>query len=121
MLAAVIGTVRGQQIRPINLTLCEEINESVSRFMTDVYVVQPQQNQSCPISVNTSSPVVSINASQIGGSFNLQEQMFLVSTSAPMANPSTPVVVTARSGRSVQTWRIPLELPQLDDYACACY
>ena len=35
-----------------------------------------------------------------------------------MANRSTPVVVTARSGPYVQTWRIPLELPQLDDCAC---
>ena len=54
------GTVCGQQtvIRPINLTLCKETNENVSRFMTDVYVVQPQQHESCSLA-NSSTPVVS--------------------------------------------------------------
>ena len=61
VLAAVAGTTRGQHdvVGPINLTLCEEINENVSRFMADVYVVQPQQHHSCPFLVNSSSPVVS--------------------------------------------------------------
>ena len=45
-------------IQPINLTLCNESSQNVTRFMTDVFVVQPQQHESCSIT-NTSTPVVS--------------------------------------------------------------
>ena len=42
-------------------------------------------------------------------------QLFRVSTSAMNVNLSAPVVFTVRSERYVQTWRIPLELPQYGD------
>ena len=45
-------------LRPINLTLCEKTSENVSRFLTDLYLVQPQQHDSCELA-NTSTPVVS--------------------------------------------------------------
>ena len=62
LVLAAAGTVRGQHtvVGPFNLTLCEETNENVSRFMADVYVVQPQQHKAC-ILANSSSPMVSIN------------------------------------------------------------
>ena len=43
---------------PMNLSLCDETSENVSRFMTDVYVVQPQEHDYCG-KINTSTPVVS--------------------------------------------------------------
>ena len=43
---------------PMNLTLCDETSENVSRLMSDVYVVQPQQHDYCG-QINTSTPVVS--------------------------------------------------------------
>ena len=43
---------------PMNLTLCDETSENVSRLMTDVYLVQPQEHDSCG-QINTSTPVVS--------------------------------------------------------------
>ena len=43
---------------PMNLTLCNETSENVSRLMTDVYLVQPQQHDYCG-QINTSTPVVS--------------------------------------------------------------
>ena len=52
---------------PMNLTLCNETSENVSRLMTDVYLVQPQQHDYCG-QINTSTPVVSyhmINNSQL--------------------------------------------------------
>ena len=52
---------------PMNLTLCNETSENVSRLMTDVYLVQPQQHDSCG-QINISTPVVSyhmINDSQL--------------------------------------------------------
>ena len=45
---------------PMNLTLCEETSENVSRLMTDVYLVQPQEHDSCG-QINTSTPVVSFH------------------------------------------------------------
>ena len=43
---------------PMNLTLCDETSENVSKLMTDVYLVQPQEHDSCG-QINTSTPVVS--------------------------------------------------------------
>ena len=112
------------EIRPINLPLCEETRENVSKFFTDVYVVKPQQYDSCYLT-NTSTPVVNRASCQITVTvilsaqlqacdwFNfLFAQMFRVTTSALETNLSNPVVFVARSERYVQTWRIPLELPQ---------
>ena len=120
------------EIRPINLPLCEETRENVSKFFTDVYVVKSQQYNSCHLT-NTSTPVVSkasysynilgaqrnpscparLNCKYVHDWFNfLFAQMFRVTTSALETNLSNPVVFVARSERYVQTWRIPLELPQ---------
>ena len=52
---------------PMNLTLCNETSENVSRLMTDVYLVQPQQHDYCE-QINISTPVVSchvINSNQL--------------------------------------------------------
>ena len=46
---------------PMNLTLCNETSENVSRLMTDVYLVQPQQHNYCGQLINTSTPVVSFH------------------------------------------------------------
>ena len=52
---------------PMNLTLCNATSENVSRLMTDVYLVQPQEHDYCG-QINISTPVVSyhmINDSQL--------------------------------------------------------
>lgn len=46
------------EIRPVNLPLCEQSRKKVSKLLTDVYVVKPQQYDSCYLS-NTNTPVVS--------------------------------------------------------------
>ena len=56
VLAAIGGNTA--PLRSINLTLYEKASENVSRIVTDVYPVQPQQHDSCEL-VNTSTPVVS--------------------------------------------------------------
>ena len=59
-LVLVLAAVGGSSalLLPINLTLCEKTSENVSRFLTDLYLVQPQQHDSCELA-NTSAPVVS--------------------------------------------------------------
>ena len=59
-LVLVLAAVGGSSalLRTINLTLCEKTSENVSRFLTDLYLVQPQQHDSCELA-NTSAPVVS--------------------------------------------------------------
>ena len=116
LLAAVGGTAA--LLRPINLTLCEKTNENVSRFLTDLYLVQPQQHDSCELA-NTSTPVVSHHHPSIRLTYLTRVfkyvyiiQLFRVNTSAVDTDLSTPVVFVARAERYVQTWRIPHELPQ---------
>ena len=57
LILAVIGGTSAL-LRSINLTLCEKTSEHVNRFLTDVYLVQPQEHDSCELA-NTSAPVVS--------------------------------------------------------------
>ena len=120
LLAAVGGTAA--LLRPINLTLCEKTSENVSRFLTDLYLVQPQQYGSCELA-NTSTPVVSHHHPSKYhavydffylwlNSLKYIIQLFRVNTSAIDTDLSTPVVFVARAERYVQTWRIPHELPQ---------
>ena len=63
LVLAVIGGATAL-LRPINLTLCEKASENVSRFLTDLYLVQPQQHDSCELA-NTSTPVVSHHPSSM--------------------------------------------------------
>ena len=58
LLLAVAVVSESTVMVPMNLTLCEETSENVSKLMTDVYLVQPQQHDSCG-QINTSTPVVS--------------------------------------------------------------
>ena len=68
LLVVVAGVVSESTVMvPMNLTLCNGTSENVSRLMTDVYLVQPQQHHYCGL-INTSTPVVSshvINNNQL--------------------------------------------------------
>ena len=62
------------EIRLINLPLCEETRENVSKFFTDVYVVKPQQYNSCYLT-NTSTPVVSKASCQIAIIYSVHNEI----------------------------------------------
>ena len=123
---ALVGVVSTTSVMvPINLTLCEERTDNVSKFLTDVYVVQPEDDSSCELT-NSSAPVVRQTVHGfIVAYLCLQRQtlfvclclsvclqLFHVVSHAPQSDISAPVVFVARSERNVQTWQIPLKLPQ---------
>ena len=58
VIAMAVTVSESAVIQLVDLPLCEVMDGSVDRSMTDMYVVQPYQNDSCGHINNTSTPVV---------------------------------------------------------------
>ena len=58
VIAMAVTVSESAVIQLVDLPLCEVMDGSVDRSTTDMYVVQPYQNDSCDLINDTNTPVV---------------------------------------------------------------